>query len=79
MLGESNLLIPSKQVDKESRQKWFMHLCQEYVERYLGYEEVSSIVSQANALQKKTEGPFICRSDSCDMKFVYHSGRVRYV
>ena len=74
---ESNLCIPSKDVSKESRQKWFMDLCQEYVERYLGYDDVMSIVNQTNALQKKIVGPFICRSCSCEMKFVHHSGRVR--
>jgi hypothetical protein len=42
------MVIPNAEVDKTTRRQWFLELCQQYVERYLGYSEVSNLVDQTN-------------------------------
>jgi hypothetical protein len=69
--------IPNKNVDRETRRKWFMELCQKYVEKYLGFSEVGELVDHTTNLQVNAKGPFPCRIGGCERQFVYHSGRVR--
>lgn len=58
---------------------WLLKICEEYVDKYLGFDNVTALISQVEAVQpKKKEDRFICRATGCQAKYVYHSGRVRY-
>ena len=75
-LEEPNLPIPNADVDKDIRRKWFLGLCQKYVEKHLGCH-ATDLISQTNKLQKNSKGPYPCREESCESRFVYHSRCVR--
>jgi hypothetical protein len=72
------MVIPDAGVDKMTRRNWFLELCQQYVEKYLGYSDVSNLVEQTNQLQLLSKGPYPCRDEKCGSQFVYHSKRIRY-
>ena len=61
--------IPNADVDKDIRRKWFIGLCQKYVEKHLGCH-VIDLISQTNKLQKNSKGPYPCHEESCESKFV---------
>ena len=78
MLGEADLAIPAPQVGREIRRRWFLRLCQEFVDQYFGCSEVLAVVDQLHELQNRSECYFPCRAEGCESTYVYHSRRVRY-
>ena len=75
---EAELSIPTKEVPKQTRGRWFLNLCDEYVETYLECHEVTELAEKVDKLQKSRQSPFKCRSDGCQRTYVHHSGRVKY-
>ena len=78
MIDKANMVIPTSQSGKESRGRWFLELCQKYTDKYIGGEVIGGLVENFGKLHEKFHGPFMCRSEGCQHKNAYHSGRVRY-
>lgn len=69
---------PDKTVSRTTRQKWFLELFEQLVQKYmLGESEVQSLVEQTQTLQDATGQPFKCRVTDCQSTYVHHSRRVR--
>ncbi|CAB3990217.1 Hypothetical predicted protein, partial [Paramuricea clavata] len=72
-----NMTMPTSDVGKENRGRWFLELCQKYIDQYIGGEEISGLVEKVGELNAKSHGPFLCRFEGCQYKSAYHSTRVK--
>jgi hypothetical protein len=70
--------VPGNDVPKETRRKWLLDLCIQYVHEYLISFEVEPLVEQLQMLDEAMGASFACRSEGCSSNYVHHSMRVKY-
>lgn len=52
--------IPNDHVPIKTREVWLLKICEEYVDKYLGFDNVTALISQVEAVQpKKKEDRFM--------------------
>lgn len=65
-------------LERKTEEKRFLELCQKYIDKYIGGEEISGLVERAGELNVKCHGPFFGRFEGCQYKSAYYSTRVKY-
>ena len=73
--------MPDKSVSKQTRAKWLLEVCEEYVQKFvLNKDELISFVGQTTELESvNLQSRWTCRVDDCNVSYAYHFGRVRYI
>ena len=73
--------MPDKSVSKQTRAKWLLQVCEEYVKKFIfNKDELVSVVGQTTELESvNQQSRWTCRADDCNASYAYHSGRVRYI
>ena len=73
--------MPDKSVSKQTRDKWLLEVCEEYVQKFvLNKDELISLVGQTTELESvNLQSRWTRCVDDCNASYAYHSGRVRYI
>lgn len=77
LTDKPDMTIPTSDIGKDSRGRWFLELCQKYIDKYIGKEEISGLVAKVGDLNAKSCGPFSYRFEGCQYKSACHSTRVK--
>ena len=71
-------MVPDKDVAKETRRRWLLELCLNFIDKYLIQKEVQPLVQQVEELDDSLTNGFNCRVQGCNNKnYIHHSARVK--
>ena len=73
--------MPGKSLSKQTRAKWLLEVCEEYVQKFVfNKNELISLVYHITELESvNLQFRWTCHVDDCSASYAYHSGRGRYI